>query len=119
MGAGLALSIAKRWPVVKTQYKEAFATGALQLGTVLVVPLKSGLSVACICGQEDYGRENKVYTHYPALREGLVRVNTLPFKEVYIPYMIGCGLAGGNWEAVKYIIYQEVSRATIVRLGKL
>lgn len=34
---------------------------------------------------------------------------------VYIPYKIGCGLAGGNWETVCQIIQKTVPDAIIVK----
>jgi hypothetical protein len=127
MGAGLALQIAKKWPVVKEEYLDACHHGtsfgedgfrvAVELGSTIFTHVANDLIVFSIFGQKFYGRDpNVVYTNYVGLGKGLrdvadcVKGSKLP---VYIPHGLGCGLAGGDWKIVTEIIKQEISNAII------
>lgn len=74
-------------------------------------------TVICNCfAQDDYGRDRQ-YTSYQYLRKSLLQAKT--YVEGYlkdvpqtpvsirIPYGLGCGLAGGDWNMV-YGILNEV-----------
>ena len=117
MGAGVALSIARKWPITKKIYADAFRAGELHLGSVIIAPITKWLKVAHLCGQEDYGRQNIRYTNYAAIHDGLAVINDMPFDDIYIPYNMGCGLAGGEWDTVSNIIFSKCPRATIVKFG--
>ena len=57
-------------------------------------------------GQYGYGND-KQYTDYKALEESLENMLFLirPFKKsIALPYKLGCGLAGGDWNIVYKII---------------
>ena len=115
MGAGLALSIRRKWSKVYDDYMMAYQLGTLRLGNVIfttIVP--DQLIVANLCGQYRYGR-GKRYTDYGAVEQcavALVNYNSpLP---IYIPYMMGCGLAGGDWDMVKSIINNIIPHAIVV-----
>ena len=69
-----------------------------------------------VFGQESYGRDKR-YTDYGALKKGFVNGIRWVRDEyqngeyygilqltIAIPYKIGCGLAGGDWEVVKKIL---------------
>jgi len=98
MGAGLALTIRQKWPIVYREYRELH----LRLGEILLVEVEPGLYVANLCAQEGFGRTGQ-YTDYNALEvclralAGEAKRLALP---VYIPYKMGCGLAGGDWDGV-------------------
>jgi hypothetical protein len=65
--------------------------------------------------QDGFGRD-KQFTDYNALRECFQKVRHYAGgRTVYIPYRIGCGLGGGNWEEVSAIIEQEIPEAYLVR----
>ena len=110
MGAGLAKQIANKWPCVYNHYKYFITEKKLNneplLGTVNFVEVKEKTFVANIFGQNDYGRDG-CKTDYKALKKGFEEVkhfgetNSLP---ILIPYNIGCGLAGGDWNKVFDII---------------
>jgi hypothetical protein len=34
---------------------------------------------------------------------------------VYLPYGIGCGLAGGNWDVIKHLIEEYLPKAILVK----
>jgi len=118
MGAGIALALRKKWPQVYTDYMKAYELNQLRLGQVVfttIVP--DQLIVANLCGQYRYGRDKR-YTDYSALERCLVSVvnynSNLP---VYIPYRMGCGLAGGSWEMVSAIVNNIIPNAIVVMKG--
>ncbi|MFS0557982.1 macro domain-containing protein [Brevibacillus sp. 179-C9.3 HS] len=106
MGAGLAKQIRAKYPSVYTVYKRLCdqydnARGEL-LGQVLLCPVEEGKYIANIFGQLGYGKKG-VYTQYDMLQKGLEEVLAIAKKEnhtIAIPYGIGCGLAGGDWDVV-------------------
>jgi hypothetical protein len=68
---------------------------------------------------------NGRYTNYDALRECLYKLRKvgenlhwsdyLPQDLIYLPYGIGCGLAGGDWNIVSKIIEEELPTAVLVQ----
>jgi len=113
MGAGIALQISTKYP---QHYKDYMATN-LQLGKVVETEINERLYICGICGQDECGR-GQCFTDYSALREGLAQVNSLSKEKslpVFIPYKLGCGLAGGDWNIVKEIIKEETPNACIVK----
>jgi len=117
MGAGLALKIRQKWPIVYQGYMYAYNNQQLILGETLLSEIVHGqLYVANLCGQFYYGRD-KQYTDYPAVRACLLKVAEVSnnFKlPVYIPHGMGCRLAGGNWNEMLNIIEQTLQNATIM-----
>ncbi len=118
MGAGLALQIKNKWPQAYKDYRKAFDEGMLFLGNTITSRVSATLYVAHMCGQDRYGRKpGKVYTDYVALA---VCLGLLNFVEagipVYIPYGLGCGWAGGDWELVSQMIEDTLPDATIIKL---
>jgi len=116
MGAGIALSIRKKWPIVYKDYKTAYGNGQLTLGAVVLsVVDPNRLYVANLCGQDEYGR-NKRYTNYLAVGQCLSKLAAYERQElpIYIPKGMGCSLAGGDWNIVLAIIEGTLPRAIIV-----
>jgi O-acetyl-ADP-ribose deacetylase (regulator of RNase III) len=120
MGAGLASQIKKKWYNVYSEYRSAYEITGLPLGSVLLVRANDNVYVANIIAQESYGRDRStVYTDYEALKQGLVICNKyseLLGIPLYVPYRIGCGLAGGDWELVIKIIRSVAPNAVICKL---
>ena len=117
MGAGIALQIRQKWPIVYEDYMNAYNSRHLVLGAVIFSTIVvNQLYVASICGQNYYGR-GKRYTEYPAVRVGLDTVSifakgmSLP---VFIPQGMGCSLAGGDWNIVFGIVEETLPNATIM-----
>lgn len=109
MGAGLAKQIAHKYPHVERAYKrfvhEHGGTPETLLGQHQFVATDD-FTVANVFGQARIGRDRR-QTNYNALEKGLERVaHTARSNElsVAIPYGIGCGLAGGEWQVVSSII---------------
>ncbi len=82
------------------------------LGHVQIVPSKSTYRYYVNCfAQDKYGRDRR-YTDYEAFRKCLqtfkMFANVSRLDKIAIPYGIGCGLAGGDWNVVYKIICEEL-----------
>ncbi len=116
MGAGLALSIKNKYPVVYKEYMEVYNTGQWRTGRVSYTEVADGLFVANLCAQGMYGYGGR-FTDYEALEQCIESVKGFaPELPIYFPYGIGCGLAGGDWEIVSEMIEKIIPDATIVRI---
>lgn len=113
MGSGVAKAITDLYPEVRKADNEfSFDCGKARAGKFSYVHTKhkyTGLPLVIgnLYGQVNYGREDILYTNYEyfksALREFTKAVHTIlglpPASPVFIgiPYLIGCGLAHGDW----------------------
>ena len=120
MGGGVALAIKNKWPHVFKEYQKVDG----KFGMVQVVSAGQGVRVANVFAQnlDTIPGTNGRRTDYDALRTGLKKVNSYAFlakqkrgTDLYIPYMIGCGLGGGDWEKVLDIILEETPNAILCR----
>jgi len=107
MGAGLAKQIRNKYPEVYPSYKR-FCEGCKDynrrnlLGEIQTIIVSDGKVIANLFAQYDYGRD-KQYTDYDALKicfEGILKLASMFNDTIAIPYGIGCGLAGGDWDVV-------------------
>lgn len=113
MGAGLAAAIRKKYPL---HYEDYIKTDA-HLGELVTTQMSDDLYIVGIYGQLRYGRDKR-YTDYEALEKGLTAVGVLSSSlglPVYLPYGIGCGLAGGDWTIVKTIIDKVLPSAIVIK----
>lgn len=120
MGAGLAFSIRRKWPCVYDAYRQSFKEKKLELGFVEFVSVDNGIYVVNLCAQDGYGRDKK-YTNYKALRiclKAVARFSGALLYHCYIPYKMGCSLAGGDWNIVKKIIEEIIPDAIICKWEK-
>lgn len=125
MGAGLALQIKKMHPGVYKNYRDkcrqiAGAIGGLGDVQFCSVIADAGYIIANVFGQYGYGRD-KQYTDYDALRKAFQQIAmSFPTYTVRIPYLMGCGLGGGNWDIVYQIIEETLDAAGVaVEIWKL
>lgn len=109
-GSGIAKQITCKYPGARTSYLnhlgEMDKRDLNALGTVDFHPVSKDLLIANMITQEFYGRVAKVYVDYPAIRATMNRVIEISEKlhlDVHIPYMVGCGLGGGDLNIVKEI----------------
>ena len=109
MGAGLALQIKIEFPEVFKQYKELCKEmdydNLLGRCQIVATNSKDVKYIGNIFGQASYGRGLR--TNYQALEKGLNELKVFAKDNnllVGLPYGIGCGLAGGNWDIVLGII---------------
>lgn len=113
MGAGLARQIREKHPDVFSLYRDKclqIAAGIGGLGDVQFcsVIADAGYVVANVFGQDGYGR-GKQYTDYDALRKAFEHIAMgFPTCTIRIPYLMGCGLGGGNWDEVLRIIEETL-----------
>jgi O-acetyl-ADP-ribose deacetylase (regulator of RNase III) len=125
MGAGLALAIRKRYPKHYEDFVEWRKSNHLSagngLGRLVLTTHYAPLYIVGMCAQEEYGRKKKEYTDYDAFKGCLNIVDYLALKyntRLYIPYKIGCGLAGGKWSYILYYISHITPYAIICKLGR-
>lgn len=112
MGAGLAKQIRNNYPNLYNAYKDYCNHGA-RLGDFLGLATSDKHYILNIFAQDDYGRDKR-YTDYSAMYNAFANgIND--YRDLYgvgdevqltiaIPYMIGCGLAGGDWNEVQKIL---------------
>ncbi len=115
MGCGIASAIRKKWPKVYFLYKKE--ANKAELGNIQLVKINDELFVVNMFSQFGYGRDRR-YTDYGAVKTCLQKIAilaTLLNLDVYIPYKIGCGNAGGNWDIVEDILYNTIPNAHIIR----
>lgn len=119
MGGGIALQLATKYPAVykadlTTAYGDKDKMGTFSVAEINGPKLKVVLN---LYAQYDFGPGKQ--TEYMSLYIGLVRCMTyLKGRDIHrvgLPYIIGCGLAGGDEDTVMTILrkvqeeYPEVS----------
>ncbi|TCJ01149.1 macro domain-containing protein [Cytobacillus praedii] len=122
MGAGLAKQIRVMYPIVFNGYKNYCNNRHPYdlLGEVQLIQVSNEKYIANIFAQLNYGRKKLIYTDYESLSKGMNYLKDLARKydkSITLPYGIGCGLAGGDWNVVHKLI-QEVFEDYEVTLYK-
>ena len=110
MGKGLARRIKNRFPRVFELYRERCnALGSKNLGKIHLCSclLSSGYIIANIFGQDRLGK-GKCFTDYNALKKAFSSLSHMENTVIRIPYKMGCGLGGGDWNIVKSLIKSEL-----------
>lgn len=86
---------------------------------------KGTQDVLSLFAQADYGYDGKQYTDVEAFREGLhliqqqipvywFDVDNRPHKtSIALPYKIGCGRGGADWDVIYKIIEEELSNFNV------
>lgn len=123
MGAGLAADIRKLYPAHYSDYMSVYTSSQKDINNKnkssallgsYVDTVIGDLTIRGIFSQDGYGRD-KQYTSNDYFKKCLEDIAKLNLDAVYIPYQIGCGLAGGNWEEISSIILEVLPTAIIVR----
>ncbi len=123
MGSGIAKQIRDKFPNVYDEYMNHDGV----LGEVVIVPIiyyddvthqkhHNILWIANMYSQNRYGYDGNLYTDYHAMRKCFNDINDHISKSnkcgnnlsLAIPYKIGCGLGGGDWDIVSKIIVEEL-----------
>ena len=113
-GKGFVLAVSKRWPGPEQSYRawhKERSKNEFALGAVQVVPVDPCIWVANMIAQRGMktGSEGPPI-RYEAVRTCLMRL-ALEAKglgaSVHMP-RIGCGLAGGKWEEIEPIIFDQL-----------
>lgn len=121
MGAGLALQIKNKWPQIYQSYVRRINDGNFHLGMIQVLPVSDNLWVCNMAGQDNFGVD-RCQSDYGAFRMALGKLKVWADSknlQVYLPYKIGCGLAGGDWSIVSQIIHDELPSAIICQLEQV
>jgi O-acetyl-ADP-ribose deacetylase (regulator of RNase III) len=113
MNLGLAKQIRSKWPQVYNDYKETEKEKGLILTDIIPTDITDTLTIYTLLAQENYGHKG-IYINYNALRYCLNKVAEIeilinetedtPLRNIYIPYGLGAGYAGGDWDTVLNII---------------
>lgn len=112
MGRGVAKAIADKWPQVLRDYREFFRTKGVTsenevLGQSVLTRIGDESYVVSMIAQDGYGMDGKQYLKYLPLGKCLAFAEHLAFQHqlpLYAPYLMGCGLAGGNWGIVSAML---------------
>lgn len=110
MGSGLAKQVRAKFPNVYAAYAAECARldSTELLGGAQIIKANDTTYIANLFGQDRYGYDGGVYTNYKALESALFQIAvwaTLNEKKtIAIPYKIGCGLGGADWERVEQMI---------------
>lgn len=118
MGAGLARSLKAKYPVCFESYSRYCREGQFKLGMVQFCRVSPQLFVCNMAGQDGYGI-TKCQTDYNALEVCLGKLYAKSIElglTPYLPYNMGCGLAGGDWSIVSKLIETHCPNAVIVQL---
>jgi len=127
MGSGLAKEINERYPEAFLADKNYSKYGdPVKLGTFTYAKCKrndnSEFFILNCYTQFRYGKDGLYnrYVEYGAIRSCLKELKTFCKKEskIGIP-IIGCGLAGGDWNVVKRIIEEELKEYKNYKIVKL
>ena len=117
MGRGLAKEIKERYPEVYTKYRaicKYFLNSEMLYGNIAFIPVTDRLYVSNLFSQVGLIKADRITpTDYGLLKQCLIKTikkrneiyeTSNIMYEIYLPFKIGCGYAGGSWEEVLKII---------------
>jgi len=113
-GAGFVLALSKRWSYPEQHYR---ARQKYPLGHADVLKVEEDIYVANMIAQHNTRSNNGIPPiRYTRLADALYRVNKVAVEKNATLHMprIGCGLAGGKWEAVEAVIKAVVTVDVVV-----
>lgn len=112
MGAGIAKSIAEKYPEAHLADKSLPLSPTQRLGKFSYAKAEDGKTVVNLYGQYNYGQG--IQTDYDSLESAIHQFFTkaredssVNLEKVGVPYKMGCGLAGGDWAIVKSILNRQ------------
>jgi O-acetyl-ADP-ribose deacetylase (regulator of RNase III) len=115
MGAGLALQIKNKYPDVYRKYKAVANKNCY--GKIQLIRINEKQFICNMFSQRGISRTNRT-TDYELLEQCIKKLAEYSTKNnltVAIPYKIGCGLAGGDWDKVSKIIKYHLPNAVIYK----
>lgn len=110
MGAGIAKQIVAKYPMVGLVDKSfKIPVGSRErLGNYSEYKDSNGVTIVNMYSQYNYGR-GKLQTDYKAMEKAFMRImQEVKGNKIGLPYLMGCDLAGGNWDTV-YSLLEHVS----------
>lgn len=118
MGAGVAKALAHAYPQAKRAYHQLCSqipAPTARFGTRQWVQVTDSLIAWNIFSQLTYGRGG-VHTDENVLVAAIVEICASTSVSVAIPYGIGAGLGGGNWQSI-YARIHHIPNLLIYRKG--
>jgi len=116
MGSGVAVAVRKKYPQVYSLYQDYCEESKNPLGDIQVIRVSRQLIVINVFGQTSYGHGRQ--TSYDATDRAWYTLGKwYGDQEIHIPYLMGCGLGGGNWEIYKTIVEQHHKNVVAVKLS--
>lgn len=113
MDRGIAVQIREKYPDVYRRYQNYCEEHCIRdlIGRILLIPTYDGKIICNLFGQEQYGL-NRKYTDMKVLGKCFYELDKIvPIKEqIAMPYMIGCGNGGGDWQSVYGLIQNEFTK---------
>ena len=121
MNSGVAKAIKDKWPDAERIYKQVCKIREDKYLLGLCYPCSVNYNphqkVIHLFGQYDFGYDGHRYTSYDALNNALIEfakyhyevddeAETEQERTIAIPWRMGCGRGGGNWEIVMTMIEQ-------------
>lgn len=121
-GAGIALAIKKKFPEAYAADSRAYTNSTAVLGNFSFAELDDNRSVYNLYQQSTWHKKggHDIPLSYDALLCGLKKVRDYHFQKFVtpgklgIPWCMGCGLAGGNWNIVSEIIRETFAENEVV-----
>lgn len=118
MGAGVARALFLKWPKVKTQYHLFNKNKQPEqlLGELDIFFVDKNIMVANSYSQLNFGYSNKKFTDEQLLINNIINISQkYPNQTIYIPFKIGAGLGGGDWDTI-YNGIKNLDNVTIIEL---
>jgi O-acetyl-ADP-ribose deacetylase (regulator of RNase III) len=115
MGAGLALQIKNKYPEVYTKYKAVANKECL--GKIQMIKIGENKYICNMFSQRGISRTHKT-TDYELMELCMSKLSKYSKEKnltIAIPYKIGCGLAGGDWNTVTKIIEKHIPNAVVYK----
>lgn len=109
--AGLSAQISKKYPAANP-YK---CNNTERIGTIDVIST-NGCKIINMFAQYAPGK-SKNEDRLLYFKKCLDAIDNMGFNEVAMPYMIGCGLAGGNWDEYKKLLNECKTDIVIYKLN--
>lgn len=132
MGAGIALLLSRKFSDLEPSYREYCEKKSPNLGCVFCYMVNDQLAIANCFTQEDVClkcSKGKILdpnipiqdtslhpsTDYDSIERAFKTLyKYYPDKTVYIPFLYGCGIAGGDWSIVENIMKEYKGDLVVV-----
>ena len=111
MGAGIAKSIRSTFPEAYAADRQTAYGDQKKLGTISYATVfRNGKKITVVNGYTQFNwKGNGLKADYDAIRSVMQNVKrTFPDSSIGYP-QIGAGLAGGDWDLIRSIIFQELA----------
>lgn len=122
MGSGVAKAIKETYPEAFAEYKKFCNSSSNSkdlLGCVqyVVIPRVKKIIVN-LFAQDGYGRDKR-YTNYESLEDCFRALSRKSRMPIAIPYGIGCGRGGGDWNNIVYPMIENIFKENDISLYKI